>query len=72
MLKKSAGSVLASFRPSTQPKARFNVRHCRRTVSPASTDALIVLRAVDLAAALLDAFLGILQKCSPVVARSAY
>ncbi|MGZ8383340.1 MAG: hypothetical protein ACXWWE_04960, partial [Nitrospira sp.] len=30
-------------------------RHCRLTISPASTDlALIILRAVDLAAALLD------------------
>ena len=41
MRKKSASGVLA--------------RHCRLTISPASTDvALIMLRAVDLAAALLD------------------
>ncbi len=71
MLKKSASGVLASFRPSPYPPwekslsrqawggrvrtSRLGSRHCRLTVSPASTHvALIILRAVDLAAALLD------------------
>ena len=70
MLKKSASIVLASFRPSTYGHGnraclgRLGVdkngddsplRHGRLTVSPASTNvALIMLRAVDLAAASLN------------------
>ncbi len=60
MLKKSASGVLASFRPSPYPES--TTRFPDTAVSPASTDlALIILRAVDLAAALLDDLLSILQ-----------
>src|SRR5688500_15905597 len=56
MRTKSASGVLASLSGSPYGTSTIRrLRHCRLTVSPASTDvALIILRAVDLVAALLD------------------
>ena len=56
MLKKPASFVLASRRGSTYDlESAPPLRHCRLTASPASTHvAVIMLRAVDLAAASLD------------------
>jgi hypothetical protein len=88
MLKKTASFVLASRRGSTYSHgnraclgrlggAGKNVyassrRHCRLTVSPASTDvALIMLRAMDLAAALLDGLFEHPAGALPVVSDSS-
>ena len=56
MLKKSASGVLRRAQTLNVPGGYASVlRHGRLTVSPASTDvALIMLRAADLVAALLD------------------